>query len=329
MKSLKPIYDFDRYSVGIAKAIYAQLYEEIFAPLYNIFISEKQNAKDTPLIKALLSRKVEYSDGYFYGSFNAAISKELRAMGARFNKLRKAYKLELGQVPTNVLLAISQGSQIAKDQLRKVQDFLRAVEGRKLSTLKLKPLFDKTFENLDRQFHTTTKKVSGKDLEIPIREELKEKLAEAYTENLDLYIQKWHDEQVLRLRSVVAKNVEKGYRSENLIQSIQQEQGVSYNKAKFLARQETSLMVSKYRQIRYEEIGVRKYQWSTSHDERVRPDHKALQGRIFRFDEPPITDRATGARNNPGEDFNCRCVAIPVLSTVNMLEPEYAGRKEA
>ncbi len=151
-----------------------------------------------------------------------------------------------------------------------------------------------------------------------------EQLKDDYTENLDLYIQKWHDEQILRLRKKVSENVQQGFRAENLIADIQAEKKVSYNKAKFLAKQETSLMVSKYRQVRYEDAGINRYMWSTSRDQRVRHDHRELQGKIFRFDQPPVTDKNTGARNNPGEDFNCRCVAIPVLSTVNMLELETA-----
>ena len=83
-------------------------------------------------------------------------------------------------------------------------------------------------------------------------------------------------------------------------------------------------MVSKYRQIRYEDVGIRRYMWSTSGDVRVRHDHKELNGKIFYFDNPPITDKATGARNNPGEDFGCRCVAIPVMSGRDVLEREYA-----
>ncbi len=324
MKTLKPLYDFDRYSVGIARAIYESLYAEIFAPLFAILSPEKHNAKDTSLIKALRSRKIQYVNGYFFGSFTAAISRDLRAIGARYNKLKKAYQIDLGKVPTEVLLAVSEGNLLAKNQLRKVEDFLRAIEGRKLSVPELEPFFGDILKGLSKQFQATTKRISGRDFEVPLAPSLEETLKEAYTENLDLYINKWQDEQILRLKKVVHQNVEEGFRAENLIESIQREKKISYNKAKFLAKQETSLMVSKYRQIRYEEIGIKKYMWSTSKDVRVRHDHRELQGKIFRFDQPPVTDHTTMARNNPGEDYNCRCVAIPVLSTVNMLELEYA-----
>ncbi|GAG93926.1 unnamed protein product, partial [marine sediment metagenome] len=71
--------------------------------------------------------------------------------------------------------------------------------------------------------------------------------------------------------------------------------------------------VSEYKQQRYLDIGITKYEWSTSNDERVRDDHKQLDGKIFSFKTPPVVDRRTGRRANPAEDFGCRCVAIPIL----------------
>jgi len=328
MKTLKPIYDRDAYSAPIAKEIYYALYLAIFAPLFQIMEGKPtvENASSRYLVQALRSGKLQYVNGFFIGQLNSNLSKELRGIGAVYNKVKKAYKLETGDLPQDVLLAITEGNIEAKAKLRQVEDFLKAVEGQKIKVGDLTPLFGKTLQGLDKQFETTTKKVTGKELGIPLRPELVEKLKDDYTENLDLYIQKWHDEQILRLRQKVSSNVQQGFRAENLIQDIQAEKKVSYNKAKFLAKQETSLMVSKYRQVRYEDAGVNKYMWSTSKDSRVRDAHRHLQGRIFRFDQPPVTDPATGARNNPGEDFNCRCVAIPVLSTVNMLEFDYAEK---
>jgi SPP1 gp7 family putative phage head morphogenesis protein len=58
--------------------------------------------------------------------------------------------------------------------------------------------------------------------------------------------------------------------------------GVGQRKAKFLARQETALLMSKFHEQRYKEIGVTKYIWSTSNDgDRVRDDHKVLNNKVF------------------------------------------------
>ena len=42
---------------------------------------------------------------------------------------------------------------------------------------------------------------------------------------------------------------------------------------------------------------------------RTRSDHLALDGQMFTWDDPPVHNRATGARGHPGIDPHCRCYA--------------------
>lgn len=322
MKTLKPIRDFDRYSDPITDAIYARLFDMIFRPLYSILEikEENTNAMDSQLKKALREGRVQYVDGYFFGAFSAAISRELIALGAKFNKIKKGFKLDPGLLPSDILGSIMDSRRVAREQLNKIEDFLTAIEGQQIEPVQLDLFLDQTLDGLNKQFKDTTKELTPKDLEIRLNPRIAASLKDTYSENMDLNIKDWHDEQVMRLRSKVAKNVAIGYRAENLIQDIQTENRVSYNKAKFLARQETSLMVAKYRQAKYEDIGLRRYMWSSSNDQRVRPDHRELHGKIFSFDKPPISNKDTGERNNPGEDYGCRCTAIPIVAGVNFVE---------
>lgn len=289
---------------------------------------ELQNATETPLAKALRTGKIQYTDNTFLGPLTAAISKELRGIGARYNKTKRAYTLEISALPSYILGAIASGNVKNKETLRKVEDFLKAIQDRKVGSMKgkIEKQFGETLDSLSKQFHVTTKTITSADVEIPLQKQFADQLKEAYTENLDKYIQDWHDTQVLRLRQKVSKNVSAGFRAENLIETIQAEKQTSYKHAKFLAKQETSLMVSKYREIRYLDAGINKYVWSTSHDARVRQDHRELNGKVFRFDQPPVTNLHTMARNNPGEDFGCRCIARPVIPSMDMLVKEYANK---
>jgi len=66
-------------------------------------------------------------------------------------------------------------------------------------------------------------------------------------------------------------------------------------------------------QVRHEAAGVTEFIWRTSKDERVRADHEILDGKRFRYDEPPIVDRRRGDRALPGVYFQCRCIAEPVI----------------
>jgi SPP1 gp7 family putative phage head morphogenesis protein len=70
--------------------------------------------------------------------------------------------------------------------------------------------------------------------------------------------------------------------------------------------------MSKFREERYKSIGVLKYRWSSSNDERVRDRHRELNGKIFEWTNPPISG-ANGERQHAGEPFGCRCVAVAIV----------------
>ena len=59
--------------------------------------------------------------------------------------------------------------------------------------------------------------------------------------------------------------------------------------------------------------GHTRYIWQTAGDQRVRDTHRVLNGKIFDFNNPPIIDEL-GNRGNPGEDYQCRCIARIILS---------------
>lgn len=46
------------------------------------------------------------------------------------------------------------------------------------------------------------------------------------------------------------------------------------------------------------------YVWRTRRDERVRRSHRMNDGRVFSWADAPAT-------GHPGEDYNCRCEAVP------------------
>lgn len=93
---------------------------------------------------------------------------------------------------------------------------------------------------------------------------------------------------------------------------IEERAEVSRSHARLLAVDQTLKLHSGVTRLRHEAAGISRYRWSTSLDERVRPMHADLEGQEFSYDDPPETN-ADGDTNNPGEDYRCRCVAIPIL----------------
>jgi SPP1 gp7 family putative phage head morphogenesis protein len=101
-----------------------------------------------------------------------------------------------------------------------------------------------------------------------------------------------------------------GVRWESLVDQIQRDGDITENRAKLIARDQTSKMNSSFNQERQQQVGIEKFEWSTSEDERVRESHAELDGKIFSWDDPPIVDDEVAT---PGSPILCRCVAIPFI----------------
>lgn len=133
----------------------------------------------------------------------------------------------------------------------------------------------------------------------------------------------FRDENVALIRSLAADKVTRvrailddagaGTRVEEVAKSIRDMGEVTRSRAELIARDQVLKLNAEVTQRRHEAAGITEFVWSTSRDERVRPDHKALEGGRYRYDDPPVVDRRRGTRGLPGVHFQCRCVAIPVI----------------
>ncbi len=316
--ALKPIIDKDSYSDSFGPEIMKAFDELIYLPLLDAFThpNVREQSRAT-LKKALETGRIQYNGIFFSGELSASISKTLRELGATWDKTRKQFKLEPSKLPQDIMDAVHAGASRVAAQMKKLEDHLSdsdVIAGKILGMIDIGEQFQKVKDSLNDQYLKSVDSVSG-DLSVQpeLSAYIEEQFYTKYTTNLDYYISQWAEEAIFRLREKVTENVFKGFRSDRLIEQIKAERRVTDNKAKFIARQETSLLVSKYRQARYEDAGVEVYRWSTSQDRRVRDRHKELNGKIFKWDDPPIVDPDTGRRGNPGEDFNCRCVAIALV----------------
>jgi len=100
------------------------------------------------------------------------------------------------------------------------------------------------------------------------------------------------------------KNV--GLHVKDLTDKLVERGNVSQSRAELIARDQTLKLNGNITQIRQTAAGITSYTWSTSNDERVREEHRELEGQVFTWADPP----SVGA---PGQDFQCRCIAVPVI----------------
>ncbi len=96
-------------------------------------------------------------------------------------------------------------------------------------------------------------------------------------------------------------------RVEELKKQLLERGDVSQSRAELIARDQTLKLNGQINKARQTRAGVTEYVWSTSGDERVRPEHAELDGRTFSWDDD------VGGEAPPGTAFQCRCVAIPVI----------------
>jgi SPP1 gp7 family putative phage head morphogenesis protein len=110
---------------------------------------------------------------------------------------------------------------------------------------------------------------------------------------------------------IVMRGARAGTQVGDVADEIRKRFDVVEGKAGLIARDQVGKLNGELTQLRHQAVGVTEYEWSTSRDERVRSRHAELEGTEHRWDDPPVVDEKTGRKAHPGQDFQCRCTAIP------------------
>ena len=311
IRKLKPIRRKSKHHAQIEQEIGRVFDRELFKPLFDI-LNTRENDKETPLFQAIASGRLYYADGMLFGAINAKLGLAIRNAGGVYDTRQRCYRIDLKKLDEQTRSMIARASQKNKAKHERIAQALKDLEAKAKTA---SGDFKKHIEQIIADLNGQAEKVLPSSLMVDWQttNDQEATIANDYGRNLDLYIRGWMDDEILKLRKKVEENAVAGYRTDRLAKQIKAEYGVSQRKAKFLAKQETSLLVSKYAQVKMQGCGIEEYEWSTSGDIGVRPDHKLLDGTIQRWDSPPVVDRATGRRAHAGEDFGCRCVALPVI----------------
>lgn len=124
---------------------------------------------------------------------------------------------------------------------------------------------------------------------------------------------------------------ERGMRVETLRKRLQEVEGMSYRRARLVARDSVLTANAQLTKARHKAAGIEEYEWLTmGAGMNVRDHHAALNGKRFRYDDPPMGG-GTGPndRGNPGDGIGCRCQAIPVIPEFEPDEDEAVSSSEA
>lgn len=209
-----------------------------------------------------------------------------------------------------------------QEEMRKIAEELE----QKLASFGLLASIEKIAEILRKSSVKDWKRIVRQTLGVDILDEYYSK------EMYDYVIKRWIADNVSKIKSIPAQTlgdmrqiILDGFMDNrsvtNIQRSIQNRYNVTKGKAAMLARDQISTLNAQLSQMQQKDAGCKQYWWSDSGDSRVRDCHRELNGKVFSWDDPPemwydTKERGrvmTGRRCHPGEDFCCRCVAIPIF----------------
>ena len=136
-------------------------------------------------------------------------------------------------------------------------------------------------------------------------------LAEKVSQNVDLIKTipvRLHDALKTKLQEELA---EAPFDQKRLTRLVRQEFKSTGWNLRRIVRDQNSKTISGLSRVRQSQLGINRYVWRTSQDERVRPEHNANSGRAFEWADPPAE---TG---HPGSDVLCRCLAEPLITQMD------------
>lgn len=180
-------------------------------------------------------------------------------------------------------------------------------------------------EKLER-LGSLTKKLTIKEWKKTVQKTLGINIFEDYY-NGNMFrksIDRWIDENVNLIKTIpqdslgeMKKAIREGFESGGsttaIMKEIQHQYNISRSHAKFIACDQIGKLNAQITKVQQTDAGIEEYIWCDCGDGRVRKGHKDLNGKRFRWDDPPVVDIKKGRRCHPGEDYRCRCRAKPLF----------------
>ena len=311
---LKDFKHLKKYSQLIEQKINAEFWALIFKPMFKELHIKASNAGDV-ILEALDKGLIFYTDGGFRakGRFSNQVSQALIKLGAKYDRFARAFLIDQNLLSNEIISHIKANVLRAQTKLNTINSFLSDIE-LNLAQIIDTMIFDEEvitiLDDVHGQIQKNVKHINV--IEPELTEVQKQQIASDYTYNMKYYIKNWVAERIPEMRQKVQRAVLEGYREDQVQEMLQKEYGISKRKAKFLAQNETSIMLAELKKATYTDMGFTEFIWQTILDGRERVLHKQLHGKVFSFDDPPVIDERTGQKGLPGETYNCRCGLIPI-----------------
>lgn len=180
--------------------------------------------------------------------------------------------------------------------------------GKTLDTKRYRAFLERHAKATDRwneqEFSKQAKAAVGVDI-IAANPKLAKQVKGFTKENVDLITKVGRDTK-RRVEKIVFESIEKGRNYQELTRRIQDDMDIGRRRAVLIARDQTGKLYGQINAERQTELGITRFTWRTSNDERVRDEHAELEGEEFEYANPP-------SEGIPGEAIQCRCYAEPLF----------------
>lgn len=128
------------------------------------------------------------------------------------------------------------------------------------------------------------------------------------------------DDTLGKVAQIVAEGFTNDESIEEIAAEIQERFNVAETYARQLARDQITKLSTQVARMRYQEVGITVFRWSTRRDPLVRPSHAVKEGKLFPYE---------GSRAPsffPGDEYGCRCEEVPVFDEISNKALALAGK---
>ena len=143
---------------------------------------------------------------------------------------------------------------------------------------------------------------------------LKQAVSAAIAENVTL-IKSIETQHHTQIEGAVMRSLQPGGRGlADVTEALKKYEGITDRRRNVIAKDQVRKIQASISIERAKSAGIKKFKWLHSRGgSEPRPDHVAMNGNVYSYDDPPVIDRRTGERGFPGQAINCRCQMVPVI----------------
>ena len=239
-------------------------------------------------------------------------------------KLRRAIELDYQRTLKQIFKLIKPTLNF-KTQVEKI---LKSKEFNKFIDIAVQKMINKTKLAIDKDWRSMAgKSPRGRQIYESLKKDAQNEIMRELLKRNVKYIKSAPIDIAERFVNITNEMTRQGKRPEEIEKHLKAiYPSMSNYKAKLIARTESSKANAALTESRAKKLRINWYEWDTSGDARVRKSHKNMNGVLVNYNNPPSPEKLVGEKSygeyNPGEIFNCRCVALPVVDVNTIKFPK-------